>query len=594
VRKRVGVDAGGTFTDLVNPDGSIAKVLSTPDDPARAVLAAIAKGGLVEEVAHATTLATNALLEGRGSPVALYTYDGRFELRQIATPGVTSPDDPLEALVPRDLCFHVPARENDQGADDEPRPVPDPPAGVAAAIVLHDADDNRNAADEQAVAASLRRRGLEVTASSEISTELPECQRTIVTVVNASLLAPCRRSLLRLAEVAERVMVMNSAGDLIALEEAARLPVSLFLSSAAGGVLAAAAAAVAAGFPDAVTLDMGGTSTDVCLILGGRPSLSSQHLVAGLPIALPGLDIRTIGAGGGSIVRTNDTGALVIGPDSAGADPGPACYGRGGTRPTVTDANLVAGRIPPDTRLPGIGRLDVEAAREALAKGDIGAESVLAGVNATMADAVRHFAVAPGVDLRALALVAYGGAGPLHACELADALGLATVVIPTRAGVLSAVGVLAATRQVDVVQTWNDLTDYRAAEFGLASLAWVARSQLGSEGVNAFVEQLYDCRYAGHCDVLSTRSIPAFHAEHRRRFGSALSDTPVEVVGLRASARQRSPISLADLPDPGGRVGQVTAPSAIAEPDCTLWVAEGWQAAVGGGGAWVLRRNASF
>ncbi|MDQ6613441.1 MAG: hypothetical protein M3083_01405 [Actinomycetota bacterium] len=318
------------------------------------MLAAIGAGGPVEEVAYATTLATNVMLEGRGSPVALYSYAGRVELTQIAAPGLASPDDPLEALVPRDLRFDVPGWMNEHGREVEPLGlIPDLTGGVAAAVVLYDSDANSDAADEQAVAAVLRRRGVEVTVSSEIPSESAEYERTIATVVNASLLGPCRPSLLRLADVAERVMIVTSAGSLITLEEAARRPVSLLHSSAAGGVLAASAAAEAAGFPDAVTLDMGGTSTDVCLIIGGRPSLSSQHRVADLPIGLPSLDVRTIGAGGGSIVRIDDKGVLVVGPESAGADPGPACYGRGGTRPTVTDANLVAGRFPAYPQLLG-------------------------------------------------------------------------------------------------------------------------------------------------------------------------------------------------------------------------------------------------
>ncbi|MGH9124816.1 MAG: hydantoinase/oxoprolinase family protein [Acidimicrobiales bacterium] len=590
MRERVGVDVGGTFTDLVNPDGSIAKVLSTPDDPARAVLDAINAGGPAAQVAHGTTLASNILLAGQGAPVALYVSEVRSPRIRTEPGDGSSAADPLDALVPRGLRFEVAGRMTARGQEIEPLgPVPHPPAGVAAAVALRNAGANPK--HEHALAAVLRGLDVRVSESSEVSPDAAEYEAAISAVVNASLLAPCGPSLLRLAGAAEEVLVMGAAGGLIALEEAVTRPAALVYSSQTAGVVAACAAAKAAGCPNAVTLDMGGTSTDVCLVLDGQPATASPRQVAGLPLALAGIDVHTIGAGGGSIARSGAGGA-VVGPESSGADPGPACYGRGGLQATVTDANLVAGRLPAGISLPGLGRLDVDLAREALAAAAVTAEGILAAVNATMADAVRQVAADRGVETGSFALVAYGGAGPLHACELADALGIATVVIPARAGVLSAVGLLGAERRADVVQRWNDPTDYRSAEFGLASLAWVARSQFGPEGVSASVDQLFDCRYAGRRDVLPAVGIQAFHAEHQRRFGTTFRDTPIEVVALRASARQRSPISLADLPDPGGRAGEILGPAAIPEPDTTVWVGEGWQGTVGGGGAWILRRVA--
>jgi N-methylhydantoinase A/oxoprolinase/acetone carboxylase beta subunit len=354
---------------------------------------------------------------------------------------------------------------------------------------------------------------------------------------------------------------------------------------------------------------------------------------------MPSLDVHTIGAGGGSIARMDPGGALVVGPESAGADPGPACYGRGGERPTVTDANVVAGRLPEEVEFPGLGRLDADAARRALGKGEVSAAGVLAVVNASMVRAIRRVSVERGIDPRGLALVAFGGAGPLHACALADALGMPAVVVPPRAGVLSAAGLLAAPRQVDLVKSWGAPRDHAGAVAAMGTLAEAAAAQLGpadrgrstecrgddtfhsgqrgegapadpgrstecrgddtfhsgqrAEGATTAaieVETLFDCRYAGQGHELSVAMIEGFGAEHQRRNGFARPEAPVEVVALRASARLPSPVQLGDLPDPGGRSGVVTGPAVIAEADCTIWVAEGWKASVGGGGAWVLTR----
>jgi N-methylhydantoinase A/oxoprolinase/acetone carboxylase beta subunit len=403
---------------------------------------------------------------------------------------------------------------------------------------------------------------------------------------------------------------MTSAGGLVPLGEAAARPAALLVSGPAGGVLAGRHAAVAAGWPDAVTLDMGGTSTDVCLIRDGQAEAAAQRTVAGLPVRLPALDVHTIGAGGGSIAGIDPGGALVVGPASAGADPGPACYGRGGRLATVTDADLVAGRIP-TSGLPGLDRLDLAAAGAALDRAGVTAEGVIAVVDASMVRAVRRVSVERGVDPRGLALVAFGGAGPLHACALADALGMAAVVVPPRAGVLSATGLLGAPRQVDLVRSWPDPGDHagalRAAEGlradALAALdARSARSPRPSRTAcsgpaagathrpDAESLTAYDCRYTGQSHELTVASIADFEAEHRRRNGFARPGTAVEVVAIRATARRRSPVDLDDLPDPGTRRAVHRGPAVIAEGDCTVWVAPGWTAAVGGGGAWVLTR----
>src|SRR5205823_7560892 len=260
----------------------------------------------------------------------------------------------------------VDGRLDGDGQEVEPvGAVPVVPSGAqAVALCLLHAD--LNPAHEQAVADELSRRGLDVTRSSEVAPEFREYERMVTTVVNAYLRPACRPYLRRLRALAGDVLVMTSAGGLVPADEAAELPVSLLLSGPAGGVRAAAAAAAAAGFDDAVSFDMGGTSTDVCLILGADPEAAPGRTAAGFPIRLPALDIHTIGAGGGSIARVDPGGALTVGPRSAGADPGPACYGRGGTDPTVTDADLVLGRIPADATFGDLGRLDADAARAAL------------------------------------------------------------------------------------------------------------------------------------------------------------------------------------------------------------------------------------
>ncbi len=590
-RRRIGIDTGGTYTDVVSDDGAIRKILSRPDDPAAAVLEGVEALGPAEVVAHGTTVATNALLERRGARVALLATAGHTDIIEIARQVRPSLYDPFldrpEPLVPRHRRYDVAGRLDAEGAEIEPLgAVPEPDGIDAVAVALLHAD--RNADHEAAVAARLRATGLDVTTSSEISPEFREYERTVTTVANAYLRLPCRRYLLALAGAADQVLVLTSAGGLIPVDEAAERPVALLLSGPAGGVLAASAAAVAAGFPDAITLDMGGTSTDVCLIRGGRAEPAAQRQVAGLPIRMPSLDVHTIGAGGGSVARLDPGGALAVGPESAGADPGPACYGRGGRRPTVTDANLVAGRIPGDVEFPGLGRLDAAAARAAMEDAGVSAEGVLAVVDANMVRALRRVSVERGVDPRGLALVAFGGAGPLHACSLADALGMPAVVVPARAGVLSAVGMLAAPRQVDRVQGWRDGRDHPGAMAAATTLAAGAGASVGAGEV--ILETLFDCRYAGQGHEIPVPSIEGFHAEHERRNGFARPESPVEVVALRASARVPSPIHLARLPETGDRAGVVVGPAVISERDCTIWVADGWTASVGGGGAWLLTR----
>ena len=588
-RMRVGVDTGGTFTDLVTWTGELVKVPSTPEDPAEAIAIALGVSGAeVSVMAHGTTVATNALLERRGARVALVTNEGLTDVIEIARQDRPSLYDPFAdrpaPLVARADRLGIAGRLAADGTELEPLgPVPPIPDGVeAVAVCLVHSD--LEPAHEAAVVTQLRAAGWDASASHAVAPEMREYERTSTTVINAYLRPRCREYLRRLNPLAGDVLVMTSAAGLVPATDAAELPASLLLSGPAGGVLAAAEVAVANGFQHAISFDMGGTSTDVCLIQNGRPAPAGSRDVAGYPVRFPSLDIHTIGAGGGSIASIDTGGALTVGPESAGAVPGPACYGRGGEQPTVTDADLVAGRLDPTASFGGL-RLVVDAARDALDGAGITASDVHRVVQATMAQALRAVSVERGVDPTGLALVAFGGAGPVHACDLADLLGMPAVIVPARAGVLSAVGILGAPHQRDLVRSWPTPADHRGLDDALAELAAAARSLVpGADAVALSV----DCRYEGQSHELLVPEVGAFAAEHERRNGYARPGAAIEVVALRASARAASPPP--ELPPPptiAGRVG----PAVIPTPDCTIWVPHGWRADPGHAGALVLTRS---
>jgi len=624
---RIGSDTGGTFTDLVRDDGTVVKVPSTADDPSRAVrsgveeLLAAADGvrTALDTLAHGTTVATNALLERRGAAVALVTNRGFADVIEIARQDRPSLYDQRidrpTPLVPRAWRYEVDGRLSADGSELAPIeaaaiPAIDAAVEAVAVCLLH---SDLDASHEQAVAAELERRGLDVSISADLSPELREYERTVTTVINAYVRPRCRAYLRAMGDLAHEVVVMTSAGGLVPALVAAERPASLLLSGPAGGVLAGAAAAVANGFPDAITFDMGGTSTDVCLVLDGHPEPAAQREVAGFPVRLPSLDVYTIGAGGGSIARIDDGGALVVGPESAGARPGPACYGHGGAHPTVTDANVAVGHLPATVDLPGLGPPDVAAARAALDGAGIDAQGVLDVVNAGMEEALRKVSVERGVDPRSLALVAFGGAGPLHACALADAMEMPAVVVPARAGVFSAVGILCAPIQRDLVRTWPTPLDHEGIAEALAALEHAGRQavvQAGPRGAGEDDEALparavvseaaLDCRYAGQSHELripqpvaavsglSAAIAEAFHVEHERRNGYARPGTPVEVTALRVRVTVASPVAIEDLPV--AVRAAATGPATIIEDDCTIWIPPGWSAEPGAGGALVLRR----
>ena len=584
---RLGIDSGGTFTDAVADDGSVVKVASTPDDPARAVAHA-ARGRAVDVLAHGTTVATNALLERRGGRVALVTTRGFADIAEIARQVRPSLYDAFvdrpDPIVPRALRFEVSGRLDSRGKEIEPFDgvVPAIPSDVDAIAVclLH---SDLDAAHERAVAHALQRSvDAHIVCSHRVSPEFREYERTITTIVEAFLEPVCTPYLSQIASLAPDVLVMTSAGGLLPAADAAQAAASLLLSGPAGGVRAAAEVARACGFDDAVSFDMGGTSTDVCLIQGGVPEPAPQRVIGGLPIRLPALDVHTIGAGGGSIARVDAGGALTVGPRSAGAVPGAACYGRGGIDATVTDADLVLGRIDASATFPDLGRLDARAAHVALDRTGVTAEGVVRVVDAAMERAVRFVSVERGVDPRGLALVAFGGAGPLHACAIADALGMRAVIVPPRAGVCSAVGLLAAPRAREVVHSvgareWREV------------LPVVEREARTLVGAGAKVDTAVDCRYVGQSHEITVRTPDEFAAAHEQRNGHARPGAPVEVVAVRARATSAVPMRVTDLPDV--RRAIVRGPAVVAEADCTVWLPQGWRAEPRALGAWVIERT---
>jgi len=654
--RRVGSDTGGTFTDLVADDGRITKVPSTPDDPGRAVrtgLAALLGTGARSAteaaadvgtvvLAHGTTVATNAVLERSGGPVALVTTSGFADIIEIGRQDRPSlydgSVDRPPPLVDRSLRLEVTERLAADGSVVVPldgSSLDDVVARLAAlhcsgevaavAVCLLHADVNAD--HERLVGTALRAAGCDVTCSHEVSPEFREYERTATTVVNAYLRPVCGPYLSALADATPSLWVMTSAGGLTDAAGAADVPARLLLSGPAGGVRAAAAVAAANDITTAVTFDMGGTSTDVCLIVDGVPAPAAERSVDGLPVRLASLDVHTIGAGGGSVAGIDAGGALVVGPRSAGAVPGPACYGLGGSEPTVTDANVVLGRIPAGAELPGLGVLDAAAAAAALDAAGVDAAGVVAVVNAAMEQALREVTVERGVDPGEVAMVAFGGAGGLHCCELADALGITTVLIPERAGVFSAVGVLTAPRQVDLVRSWPWPLDHEGIAEALRDLGGqasalahggggggavaggVTGAVTGAVGITTSV----DCRYAGQSYELTVPSVEAFHDEHERRNGYRRQGAAVEVVAIRATATIASPVSLDDLGSaPSSTQTPVAAssqasmrasmqasvtgparkpavgPAVVAEPDCTIWIPAGWRADPGQAGALVL------
>ncbi len=577
----VGVDVGGTFTDFVTlaDDGLQVHKAPTTDPQHEAVvngLDAEAEGPVV----HGTTTATNALLERRGARTALLTTEGFGDVLVIGRQNRPDlydlqPSRP-PPLVPGDRRHEVPERLSAEGDvltpldEEELRRVAatlaDQEVESVALVFLFSYLDSTH--EERA--AELLQEALSnvpVTRSSALLPEYREYERTATTVVNAYVRPQVARYLDRLDEaLASRpVRVMQSNGGTIGLDAAAAEPARLALSGPAGGVVGAlgvAQRALDANAPRIMTLDMGGTSADVALCDGAVPR-TTEHTIAGLPLRLPATDIHTVGAGGGSIAHVDAGGSLRVGPESAGAEPGPVCYGRGGTAPTVTDAHLVLGRLAAEHVLGGADTLDMtpDAARTAVAelgrRADLSPEETALGIlrvaNATMERALRRVSVERGHDPRDYTLVPFGGAGPLHAVALAEALDMQRVLVPPTPGVLSALGLLMAdvaydTARAVLARADTLIDDPSSLNTAAEDAAADVRSVLADHGQPTLTLEL-DVRYAGQSYEITApldtpitgdsvqRTVETFHTRHRARYGHADPSEPVDIVALRVRGR---------------------------------------------------------
>lgn len=629
----VGVDVGGTYTDLVAIDAAgrieARKVLSTPADQSEGVLdsvKALARHD-IDRFVHGTTVATNMLLERKGARVAFCVTEGFADLlylrRQNRADLYDLAADYPAPLASRELTVPVPERVEPQGVTKALTPdaaefvanqiaalKPD----VVAIVLLHSYRDPRH---EQILRAAIKKQlpDLEVVLSSEVFPEIREYERASTTVAEAYLRPGVAQYLRNLyyrltANATDRpnvLGVMTSSGGMRGVEEASRSAASLALSGPAGGVVGAAAIARVLKIDRALTIDIGGTSADVGLILDAEPLVEQGGAVADVPISMPRVLVETVSAGGGSIAWIDAAGALHAGPHSAGVRPGPVAFGRGGTQPTVTDAHVALGRIA-SGRMSGGVALNVSGAAAAIAAlarslGETDARTasaIIATADATMARALRRVSVERGIDPRSCTLIAFGGGGPLHACGLADLLGVTRVVAPPHAGVLSALG-LAMTPErreamVSVVRTldeWLDRERNEAMEVA-AELAWL-RTSSPKPKTRAWLAR---ARYRGQgheLDIPLAQRQPkeeiraAFEAQHDKRYGFTL-DAPVEIVSLRHIAEG---VGRAARFSRTGKLGprRLVGPASLALDDATLFVAKGWTARLHDTGAWILVRG---
>ena len=578
---RVAVDTGGTFTDCVwveNARLRIAKAFSTPADPSQAIVDVLAKTTTTSPILlHGTTVGTNALLQRKGARIALVTtagFEDAIEIGRQARPKLYDFFfERVEPLVASEMRFGVEERTGQDGeilqaiSPEQLKSVVEKirakrPEAVAICLLF----SFTNPRNEAAVVGALQGLRVPLSASHVILPEFREYERMSTVVLNAYLQPLMQKYLESLERRAVKqsptIFVMQSSGGITSLGSAAREPVRTVLSGPAGGVVGATAMAERSGFTRIISFDMGGTSTDVALV-DGEPKPSSQAEIAGFPIGVPMLDIHTVGAGGGSLARFDAAGALRVGPESAGADPGPICYGRG-VLPTVTDANLILGRLQPSRFLGGEFTLDLERTRRIVSDwltksgSRLGLAQFAAGVvrvvNATMEKAIRVVSIERGYDPREFTLVAFGGAGGLHACELAEALGIPRVIVPTMPGALSAYGILVS----DVVKDYSRTVLWRVAgklpvekletEFGV--LEKVAKKSFANEGWAGTIRmrRSVDVRYRGQgyeLNIPYSRSlIAAFRREHERRYGYEYAGREVELVTLRVRASLRSPAAV--------------------------------------------------
>jgi N-methylhydantoinase A len=603
---RIAIDTGGTFTDCVWTDQatgrlSMLKVFSTPADPSLAIVEALKRIAPNSDfvLLHGTTVGTNTLLEHKGARIALVTtagFEDAIEIGRQARPKLYDFFfDRVEPLVPKSLRFGINERTASDGKILTSPTLEElgflagqlsaaKPQSVAISLLFSFA----NPKNEQSVAEALTLLAVPFSVSHQILPEFREYERTSTVVINAYLQPVMQKYLKNLERRAEqltanplrrsasgarppqaesrkpdagspRIFVMQSSGGITALSTAAREPVRTVLSGPAGGVVGAAATARASGFDRIIAFDMGGTSTDVSLVEAGI-RMATDAQVAGLPVSVPMLDIHTVGAGGGSLARFDAAGVLRVGPESAGADPGPICYGRG-TLPTVTDANLLLGRLQPTRFLGGDFTLDLDRTRRITAefltkhRSKLTLEAFAAGiirvVNATMEKAIRVVSIERGRDPRHFALVAFGGAGGLHACSLAEALSIPHVIIPALPGALSALGILASDVVKDYSRTvlWRVRTEVPAEKLNreFAALQKTAAQDFRREAWpgSPHYNRSLDIRYRGQgyeLNIPLTKNLLLdFEQEHKRRYGHSHPAREVELVTLRLRATLKSP-----------------------------------------------------
>jgi N-methylhydantoinase A len=610
---RIGIDVGGTFTDLVAVADTgrvaVAKAASTPRDPSEGLLEGLALlaaelgtdlGGLLaqtERIVHGTTVATNALLERKGARVGLLTTEGHrdvIEMREgLKDDRYNLRVPPPVPLVPRALRLGVRERMAFDGTVQRALDRRSLAAALAAleragveAVAVCYLHAYRNPRHEQETGRAVVRwnRDVYVSLSSDVLPQIKEYERVWTTVVNAYVGPALARYLASLAArlrahgYRDEVLIMQSHGGVAPIRESARLAAGAVLSGPAGGIAAGRHVAQLTGRADLVTFDMGGTSTDIALLQRGEPTLTAEKVVGIARVALPSLDIHTLGAGGGSIASVDAGRILHVGPESAGADPGPACYGRGGTRPTVTDANLVRGLLDPGNFLGGRIALDVPAARRAVegVARALGTEAMTAAegigqvVNTNMAEGIKLVSVRRGVDPRGFTLVAFGGAAGLHVTEVARLLEIRRVIVPSVAPVLSAWGMLATDLRYEMVR--SHVSDVRRLTAGalrrlFASLEKEGRRRLGRfEGV-IDVRRAVDMRYGEQIfeiqvpldgvdvarvdllDEITTR----FHRRHEELYAYSAPGQEVVIVNARVAVVGRLPVLPADEAVAAGR-----------------------------------------
>jgi N-methylhydantoinase A/oxoprolinase/acetone carboxylase beta subunit len=581
---RIGVDAGGTFTDFVvaHEDGrvDVFKMRSNPADPAAVILRGLERASekKTAEVVHGSTVATNALLERKGVRTALVTTAGFEDVIQIGRQNraqlyVLSPP-PKKVLADPALCFGVEERTYFDGSvgiaparlDELARRIAKAKVESIAICFLH---SYANPENEHAVRTALENAASYICCSHTICPEFREYERTTTTFLNAYIGPLMDRYLSRL-DIVPKLWIMQSNGGVIRAREAREHAVRTLLSGPAGGVVGAIETARLSGFEKVLGFDMGGTSTDVSLSEGTARHTAEAH-IDGIPVRVPMLDIQTVGAGGGSIARVDEGGLLRVGPESAGAAPGPACYGEGEAA-TVTDAHVVLGRINskhflggamtiyPDRAAAAVDRI----ARELRLSRKAASEGILRVANANMERAIRSVSVERGYDPRDFALVAFGGCGGLHACDIAADLGIRTVIVPEHAGVLSALGMLMADRVRDytagvVGRTWS-----------FAALEKAARREMPK----AKLERYFDMRYVGQSYELTIPQSASFHDAHRRMYGYSDKDRPTEVVAIRVRAVHAVPRLQLNSDQ---KKKPVKGPALVADYGATIWIPAGWR-----------------